>query len=97
MDIEEVSFQGSNWTWANNWAEEGYIEVRLDRFFGAAQWLLDHTTTIMKHVEKQSSDHSQLILDTKLEQGRRKTIFYFDDRWVNKSGVEEFVIQAWKI
>lgn len=70
--------------------------MRLDRFFEAAQWWLDHTTAIVKYVEKQSSDHSQLILDTKPEQGRKKTRFYFDKRWVNKPGVKEVVRQAWE-
>lgn len=36
MEIEEIAFYGREWTWANNWNEEGFIEVRLDRFFGSA-------------------------------------------------------------
>lgn len=38
MKIEEIRFQDKQWTWANNWEDEGYIEVRLDRFFGAPIW-----------------------------------------------------------
>lgn len=34
MDKEEITFQGRRWGWANNWEEEGYIEVKLDRFLG---------------------------------------------------------------
>lgn len=37
MDMVEIYFQGRSWTWANIWEHEGYIEVRLDRFFGASR------------------------------------------------------------
>lgn len=26
MQMEEIEHQGRNWTWANNWKEEGFIE-----------------------------------------------------------------------
>lgn len=51
MEMEEIMFQGNQRTWANNWEEEGYVEVRLDRFFWAILWLLDHASTIVHHVE----------------------------------------------
>lgn len=79
--MEEVAYHDSSCTWANNWKDEGYIEVRLDRFFGASQWLLENTNAIVKHVQKQSLDHNLLILDTRPEQRIRKTRFYFDKRW----------------
>lgn len=80
MEMEEIAFHRRGWTWANNGKEEGFLEVRLDRLFGSAQWLLDHPAAIVQHVERQSSDHSLLILDTKPEQMRRKARFYFDKR-----------------
>lgn len=52
IGIEEIPFQDREGTWANTWEEEGYIETILDRFFGAAQWLLEHDKTIVNHVEK---------------------------------------------
>lgn len=36
MNMEELAFKGKPWTWANNWQDEGYIETRLDRFFGSS-------------------------------------------------------------
>lgn len=86
--MEDITFQGREWTWANNWEDEGYIEVRLDHFFGAAQWLVDHPTAVVHHVERYASDHSLLMLDTKPDQRRWKTRFYFDKRWIHKPGFE---------
>lgn len=69
--------------------------MNIDRFFRAAQWLVDHSTAVVKHVEKQASDHSLLVLDTKPEQRRRKPRFYFDKRWVKKPGFEDVIRKAW--
>lgn len=94
MPIEEIRFQGRGWTWANNWDDEGFIEVRLDRFFGSTQWLVDHLTIVVQHVEKQSLDHSLLFLDTKPEQRIRKARFFFDKRSITKPGIEEVIRKA---
>lgn len=47
MEMEEIRFQGNTRTWANNWELEGYIEVRLDRFFGAIPWFLEHASAVV--------------------------------------------------
>lgn len=96
MEIEEIVFQGHKRTWANNWETEGYIEVRLDRFFGTLPWLVDHASAVVYHVKWKSSDHSLLILDTNPVHGKRKARFYFDKGWVNKPGIEEVVRHAWE-
>lgn len=82
-------------TRANNWKEGSYIEARLDRFFGAAHWLLGYDKAIVNHVEKQSSDHNLLFLDTKPDQRPRKTRFYCDKMWVQKTGIEDIVKTDW--
>lgn len=72
------------------------MDVRLDRFFGSAQWILDNDKIVVKHIEKQASDHCLLLLDTKLDEGRKKRRFYFDQRWLLKNGIEEVIREAWK-
>lgn len=52
MGMEEITFQEREWTLANNWDEKGYIEVRLDRFFRASHWFIDHVNTIVKNIER---------------------------------------------
>lgn len=97
MNMEEVEVQGRQSTWANNWKEEGYIEARLDRFFGAVQWLLANGKAIVKHVDRYASDHCMLLLDTKPEMRKKKKRFYFDRRWVNKYGIEDTIQTAWEM
>lgn len=67
IEMEEIAFQGRQCIWANNWENEGYIEVRLDRFFGASQWWMVYDKDVVMHIERQSSDHSLLILDKKAQ------------------------------
>lgn len=67
MEIEEINSVGRVYTWANNREEEGYVEEKLDRFFGAACWTIRNPRAKVLQVEKQNSDHSLLILDTEPE------------------------------
>lgn len=60
------------------------MEVRLDRFFGSAQWAVAHEKVVVKHIEKQTLDLSLLLLDTEPEDGMTKIRFYFDQRWLTK-------------
>lgn len=80
MNMEEIGYIGRQGTWANNWREEGYIETRLDWFFGAGQWLVNNEKASVQHIDRESSDHCMLILDTKPEVLRKKKIFCFDKR-----------------
>ncbi|CAI9117559.1 OLC1v1018964C1 [Oldenlandia corymbosa var. corymbosa] len=95
MEMEEVDFVGRNWTWANNRDGEGFIEKCLDRFFGSIAWLVENGEAKVLHVEGHSSDHCMLVLDTKPETKRKKSRFYFDKRWIGKSGVETIIKDAW--
>lgn len=46
MVIEEKSSVSSMVTWANNRVGEGFVEEKLDRLFGASNWLLKHPRAI---------------------------------------------------
>lgn len=61
----EIPFRGKRWTWANNRKEEGFIEERLDRFFGSSEWMVDFDGAAVQHILSQASDHTMLLLDTK--------------------------------
>lgn len=64
MEMGEVKYRGNPFTWANNRADEGFVQERLDRFFGSMQWMLQCDTAEVIHTARQSSDHALLILDT---------------------------------
>lgn len=55
----EILFKDRKWTWANNRQDEGFIEERLDRFFGATEWKIKFPNTVAHHVE----NHSLMLLD----------------------------------
>lgn len=95
MDMGEIPSKGRLWTWANNREEEGFVEEKLDRFFASPDWLLEFPTAQVLNVEKQSSDHSLLILDFKPTVVKPKKRFYFDNRNLDKVEVLDTIRQAW--
>lgn len=52
MRIEEIKSVGILYTWANNREGKGYVEEKLDRFFGAASWISRNLRAKVIHVEK---------------------------------------------
>lgn len=96
MEMGEVLFYGRRWTWANNRQGEGFIEERLDMFFGSAHWFLDFEKAQVKHILLQSSDHSMLILGTVPGQIKRKSRFIFDSRWIRIQGCTEIIQHCWR-
>lgn len=44
-------------------------------FLGAGNWLINHESAIVKHMKRQSSDHSLHVLDTNLEKAKRNFFF----------------------
>lgn len=95
MEMGEVAFKGRRWTWANNRKGEGYIEERLDMFFGSAAWFVDFDRSEVQHIPNQSSDHSIIILDTKANKQKPKAIFIFDGRWSKMSGCSDVILYCW--
>lgn len=77
MDIGYIKFKGANFTWANNKEGEGFIQEKLDRFFGSLEWLLHFDTAEVQHVLRQPLDHSMLVLDTHLHRRKTKARFFF--------------------
>lgn len=45
MDMGEIKYTGNTYTWANNRMGEGFIQERLDRFFGSSDWMLQNDVT----------------------------------------------------
>lgn len=91
MGMGEIVHRGRRWTWANNRKGEGFIEERLDMFFGSADWLVDFARAEVQHLLNQASDHSMLLLDLLPHQQRIKSRFVFDSRWSRTKGCDETV------
>lgn len=65
MEMGDLKYKGDPFTWANNREGEGFIQERLDRFFGSTEWMIQCETIEVRHIFRQTSDHSMLILDSK--------------------------------
>lgn len=96
MGMGEIKFRGHPYTWANNRENEGFIQERLDRCFGSANWMLQWQTAQVTHVPRQSSDHMLLLLDTDPQRVKTKARFIFYSRWTKIQGAEELVRDTWK-
>lgn len=62
-------------TWANNREGKDFVKEKLDRFFGAASWLVKYPKAKVLHVERQTSDHCLLMLETNPEVRKFKKRF----------------------
>lgn len=94
--MEEVSSVGNIYTWANNREGEGFVEEKLDRFFRACSWLTKHPRAQVLHIEKQTSDHSLLVLETEPAVHKFKKRFCFDQWWLQRPKITEVVEKAWR-
>lgn len=55
MEMGEIKLRGETFTWENNRENEGFIQERLDRFFGSIDWMFHFDTTEVTHIPMQSS------------------------------------------
>lgn len=86
MSMEELAYQGKDWTWTNNWHDEGFIVARLDRFFGSSQWLVEHKGAKVQHIEKQVSDHCIILLDSNPGVQKKGEGLFLTKDWLGKRG-----------
>lgn len=76
---------------------EGFIEERLDMFFGSAEWMVDFDKTVVQHILNQVSDHSMLMLYDNLQKQKMKSRFIFYTRWCSMRGCAKTVQNYWNI
>lgn len=87
----DIKFKGEIDTWANNGEGEGFIQERLNRFFGSVEWMIQYDTAKVKHFLRQASDHSLIILDTKTQGNKTKTKIIFETSWTKRQENEDMV------
>lgn len=95
MDMAEISSVRYVYTWVNNQEGEEFVEEKLDRFFGAFRWLSKYPRSQVINVEKQTSDHSLLVLTTEPAVPKHKKRFCFDQRWLQWRDSNEVVEKIW--
>lgn len=78
-----------------NKEDEGFIQERLNRIFGSGDQMKENDTAEVIYVLRQSSDHSLLILDTRLQRQKTKGRFIFENSWTKEQTSETLVQEAW--
>lgn len=74
----DLKFKEDAYKWANNREGEGYIQERLDRFFGFAKWIMHYDKAKLKHILRTGSDHQLLLLASNLLRRETKAKFIFN-------------------
>lgn len=80
---------------ANNREGEGFIQERLDRFFGLAEWMVEKDIVKVSHILRQASNYSLLILDTQPLRRNTKSRFIFESQWIKNQTCDKLVQEAW--
>lgn len=80
---------------ANNREGEGFIQERLDRFFGLAEWMVEKDIVKVSHILRQASNYSLLILDTQPLRRKTKSRFIFESQWIKDQTCDKLVQEAW--
>lgn len=64
LDLQDVPFVGTRFTWANKRENLGLIMEPLDRAYASAAWLTDFPNTLTRHFPITTSDHAPILLHT---------------------------------
>ena len=100
--IKEVPSSGDKFSWVgvrevvtNGVKENVWIQCRLDRAFGNAEWFRLFPRAHTHYLERLGSDHRPIL--TKIIGDGTKHVgrFMYDKRWSNNPEVEEIVRQSW--
>lgn len=56
---------------------KGFIQERLHRFCGSAEWIVRNDSAVVEHVLRQASDLAMIILDSRPKRAKTGAIFIF--------------------
>ncbi|XP_013608138.1 PREDICTED: uncharacterized protein LOC106314876 [Brassica oleracea var. oleracea] len=100
--IKEIPSSGDKFSWVgvrevvNSGVKENvWVQYRLDRTFGNAEWFRLFPRSHTHYLERLGSDHRPIL--TKIIGAGTKHVgrFMYDKRWSNNPEVEEIVRQSW--
>lgn len=67
----------------------------MDKFFGSAEWMIQNNTAEVRHVHRQASDHSLLLLDLRPSIFKTGGRFIFESNWTKGQECEDMVKDTW--
>lgn len=102
--LKEIPSSGNRLSWAgareitsNGIKETVWIQCRLDRAFGNAEWFQLFPNTHSFYLEKTGSDHRHIFTNLDATGTQRTCRFMFDKRWSNKPGIQYVVRRGWNM
>lgn len=100
--LKEIPSSGNRLSWAgtreimvNGVKEKVWVQCRLDRAFGNAEWFRLFPNSHSFYLEKTGSDHRPIFTGLDSTVQRRTGRFTFDKRWCEKPGIQEVISRGW--
>ena len=101
--IKEIPSSGERLSWAgvrevitNGVKENVWIQCRLDRAFGNAEWFRIFPRSHVRYLERLGSDHRPIFMSMSAQTQQRRGRFIFDKRWSSQPAVNEIIKKQWK-
>ncbi|KAL8527048.1 hypothetical protein ACS0TY_016057 [Phlomoides rotata] len=102
LELQDLGFQGNNYTWSNGREGVDNIQVRLDRALANPLWQLWFPEAGVLHLLRFKSDHAPILLDCEAlskggvrNPGNREKVFRFEKMWMEHDACGEIVAKAW--
>ncbi|XP_056855145.1 uncharacterized protein LOC130504548 [Raphanus sativus] len=102
--LKEIPSSGNRLSWAgvreimsNGVKEKVWVQCRLDRAFGNAEWFRLFPNSHSFYLEKTGSDHRPIFTGLDATVQRRTGRFTFDKRWCAKPGIQEIIRRGWSV
>ncbi|KAG7586642.1 Reverse transcriptase zinc-binding domain [Arabidopsis thaliana x Arabidopsis arenosa] len=92
--LRDVPFSGNMFSWAGK-RNDMWIQIRLDRALGNAEWFHLFPRVQSEYLERVGSDHRPLLTRFVSENQTFVGRFMFDKRWTSKPETTEVVRQGW--
>ena len=96
--LNDLGFQGPEFTWSNRRTNDDLVRVRLDRGVSNSAWSTLFPHPWIAHMIVNNSDHMGLLLDTLLRpivSNHRRHLFRFEHSWLKEDGCENTIQTAW--
>ncbi|CAL1354531.1 unnamed protein product [Linum trigynum] len=96
--LQDLGFNGHQFTWENRRVGGRFIEERLDRFTASDDWRATFPQARVTHLAKERSDNRPMLCDTKGEEDeepRWGRSFHFDPFWSRHEDCRRTIEEAW--
>lgn len=76
--------------------ENVWVQCRLNRAFGNAEWFRLFPRSHLQYLERLGSDHRPIFISMAAHNQNRRGRFIFDKRWLSQPTVCEIIKKHWR-